>query len=268
MVTPPPPRKKWWLLAGLALGALGGVGVSYFVYWFLKPPATVTGTRFERGRAEAERLGCFLCHGPEGRVGTTNFVPDIDEVPAWSQGNFALYVKTPDEVREWILDGIPARMQADPEEATRVQQQLIKMPAYRGLVSSDVLADLEFYVTTAGLLLPQDEESKEAKGRSVAIKLGCFSCHGPEGRMRAHNEGSLKGYIPSWDSSDYEELVKNEGELKEWVLDGAPRRLSSNPAASYFLTRQVVKMPAYKGRITDEELGELVAYVNFVRARK
>lgn len=264
----PTPRARGALVLGLALGVAGGVSAAYFVYWFLQPPATATGTRFERGRREADRLGCFTCHGPEGRVGTTNFVPDIDEVPAWSQGNFAIYVKSPDEVREWILDGLPGRMRADPEEVKRVGQQLVKMPAYRGFVSTEALADLEFYVASAGLMFPQDEESPEARGRAVAIKLGCFSCHGPEGRMRTHNEGSLKGYIPSWDSSDYEELVKNKAELREWVLDGAPARLSKNPAASYFLTRQVVKMPAYKGHITDEELNDLVAYVGFVRARK
>ena len=265
MVSVPFGRTRVFL--GAVAGVLLGVGASGGIFWFLQPPPSVTGSRFERGRREAERLGCFLCHGPDGRAGTTNFIPELDEVPSWSQGNFAAYVKAPEEVREWILDGSPARMLADPAEVKRIEGLLIKMPAYRGFVSYETLSDLEFYVTASGLLLPQAEDSPEGRGRAVMVRLGCFGCHGAEGRGRAHNEGSLKGYIPAWDSADYLELVESPQELREWVLDGVPKRLSSNPAASYFLTRQVVKMPAYRGQISAEELEDLVTYLGFLRAR-
>lgn len=251
-------------IAGLAIG----LAVAFGVQRFLAPPVSETQSRFERGRQVADRTGCFLCHGAEGRVGTTNFLPDIDEVPAWSPGNFAIYVKSVDEVREWIADGAPKRMLSDPAERDRIAKQLVKMPAYRAHLTANELEDLVFYVTAAGLLLPQDENTPEGRGRAVLVRLGCASCHGPEGRARPKNIGALKGYIPSWDSSDWDELVKDPQELREWVLDGAPKRLRSNPAANFFLTSQLVKMPAYRGHLDDQELEDLVAYVQFVRTRK
>lgn len=261
-------NKRVVLAAVAVAGILVGLATAFGIQRFLAPPVSETGSRFERGRVLADKMGCFLCHGPDGRAGTTNFLPELDEVPSWSQGNFATYVKSADEVREWILDGAPKRMLADPEEKRRISQQLIKMPAYRKQLTAAELEDLIFYVTAAGLLFPLDENSPEGRGRAVVLRLGCYGCHGAEGRGRAPNKGSLKGYIPSWDSSDWNELVENPQELREWVLDGAPKRLRSNPAANFFLTSQMVTMPSYRGHLDDKELEDLVTYVQFVRSRK
>ena len=89
---------------------------------------------------------------------------------------------------------------------------------------------------------------------------------GPSWRCGAgRNPGSLKGYIPPWDGRDFPDLVANDNELREWILSGRPQRLQSNPAARFFLDRQTIRMPAFRGQITDEELRAIEAYIGWLR---
>jgi mono/diheme cytochrome c family protein len=79
------------------------------------------------------------------------------------------------------------------------------------------------------------------------------------------NPGSFKRYIPPWDSADFDELVKNDQELRQWILTGGIDRFRKNPAARFFLERQVIKMPAYAGELDDGELDAVIAYIEWVR---
>ena len=57
-----------------------------------------------RGVALAGELGCFSCHGPEGRAGIAD--PGHPQgVPAWSGGVWMMYVASDEEIRRIILDG-------------------------------------------------------------------------------------------------------------------------------------------------------------------
>jgi mono/diheme cytochrome c family protein len=78
-------------------------------------------------------------------------------------------------------------------------------------------------------------------------------------------ESSLKGYIPSWDGGDFPELARDEAEVREWILDGSPRRLRESRLASFFIKRQVLQMPAYRGKLTDDEVARLLDYVRGLR---
>ena len=104
-----------------------------------------------------------------------------------------------------------------------------------------------------------------AAGRDTAARLGCFTCHGPQGRGDTPNPGSLKGYVPSWSGADFPELARDEGEIREWVKDGSPKRLRENPVAAFFLGRQAIRMPAYGERVTEEEMRRIVAYIGWLR---
>jgi hypothetical protein len=73
------------------------------------------------------------------------------------------------------------------------------------------------------------------------------------------------GYIPPWDGPDLPELAKDDGELREWILDGSCKRLREHPIAKRFINGQVVQMPAYRGHIAAEDVERLVAYVNWLR---
>jgi mono/diheme cytochrome c family protein len=109
------------------------------------------------------------------------------------------------------------------------------------------------------------EEPAVRTGYAIAERLGCFRCHGPGGRGASRNPGSLKGYIPPWDGRDFAELVLDEAELREWILGGRPQRLQANPLARFFLDRQAIRMPAFRGRIKEEELRALESYIGWLR---
>jgi mono/diheme cytochrome c family protein len=168
-----------------------------------------------------------------------------------------LYNHEPGDVRAWILDGHPPGQRPD-------RGALLKMPAYRGRMSAAELADLTVYVLTVSQFgAPPD--TKTLAGRDVALRFGCFGCHGAEGRGSIADPGSLKGYVPAWDGGDYADLVRGDAELRQWVQKGAADRLRANPAARHFLEGEVIQMPAFGDRIKPAELAALTAYVHWVR---
>ena len=207
----------------------------------------------QRGADLAVAHGCVGCH--QGR-GESPLLPrpftDLDDdVEA-------------ETLREWILDGMPRSVRQDPELREALEAAAIRMPAWRERLSTAEVDDLVAYLRAlAGADVP--EEPLALTGHTVAERLGCFRCHGPGGRGAARNPGSLKGYIPPWDGRDFPELVLDEAELREWILGGRPQRLQTNPLARFFLDRQAIRMPAFRGRITEEELLALEAYISWLR---
>src|SRR5437899_1137856 len=84
-----------------------------------------------RGLHVAQRAGCFGCHGPNGGGGVKNPGSSDGEVPGFSEGTPMMWVKSDDEVREYILDGWPKRKANDPTYKEKTKNQLLFMPAYR-----------------------------------------------------------------------------------------------------------------------------------------
>jgi len=215
----------------------------------------------ERGFRVAQAHGCFTCHGPGGLKG---YEDDgrVGSVPPFTADEVSAHAKTTDEIREWILDGMPRRLRNEPPEPG--EPPVITMPAWRDVLTTRQVEDLVAYVVAVSDFGPAPEGQALA-GRDAALTLGCFQCHGPQGRGNPPNPGSLKGYIPSWDGADFRELVKDDGELREWIRDGSPKRLREHRIAGYFIENQAVKMPAYHDRVKEEELQALAAYIRWVR---
>jgi mono/diheme cytochrome c family protein len=217
----------------------------------------------QRGFAVAAATGCFACHGVGGLPGFEDRVGGIGDVPPFSHDALETYVKSEAEIREWILDGAPRRLREEPEPPDE-KPDLLRMPAWRDVLSAWQVDDLVAYVKAASDYdLPKDPQVEA--GRQAAMRLACFGCHGPQGRGSLPNPRSFRGCIPAWDGPDFAELAANEDEVREWILDGSPRRLRDHPVARVFLRREAVQMPAYRGRLIEGELESLLAYIRWLR---
>ena len=252
-------RSPVWFVACVALGIV----LTYPAVRDLVVMVEVTPA--ERGYSIALRSGCFNCHGANGAGGVKNPGSKDGEVPGFSGGTPMMWVKNEQELREYILDGAPARKHADPQYRQQMASQLLAMPAFRGFTGARDVDDLIVYLrAVSGLIAPPEEMA--AKGQEVAYRLGCFQCHGPMGAGVSANPGSFKGYIPGWWGNDFRDLVHDDDELRSWILAGEIPRLRDNPIAAYFIHRQRVYMPAYRDFIGDADLNALMRYVRWINA--
>jgi len=217
----------------------------------------------ERGRRLAQATGCFACHGPGGLQGTANPGRTDGTVPTYT-GDLMMFADTRDEIRQWIRDGVTEKKAQSESWKAERRRGVLKMPAFRERLSPDQIEDLvAFVAAVTGLDTPTD--SLAATGLERAKALGCIGCHGPGGRLALANPRSFKGYVPSWDSDDFAELVRTRAEFDQWVGDGVSRSLKDNPFATFFLHRAVLKMPAYKDHLEPGDLNALWAYVRWLR---
>ncbi len=248
--------KRFLVVGVLALALAGGalLGVRHF--------RRAESTPALRGEAIARAQGCFACHGPEGRGGVADPGARSGFVPGWDGPTVATYALNETEIVAWILDGKPARLKNVDLHLGR--QPLLPMPAYRGKLSAPEMDNLMAYFRSVSAF-DTNITALAYEGLHEAQKLGCFACHGPAGVGGATNPGSFKGHIPAWDGSEYGELVRDDAELREWILDGAPKRLRDHPAARHFLDAQRVQMPAYRAVIADDQLAKIMGYVAWRR---
>jgi mono/diheme cytochrome c family protein len=242
-----------------ALAALLALSATLFGLWRRPVPS-----RVQRGWVVASQKGCFGCHGPGGIRGMADPGHGLDEVPPFSGGVLTMYAQNEGEIREWILDGLPRRVRDDPEQMKLRASAIISMPAWRGRLSARETDDLVAFVkAVADFETPPD--AKASEGHDLAARLGCFNCHGPQGRGSMPNPRSFKGYIPSWDGSDFADLARGDGEIREWVLDGRPRRLQEDRLARFYLHRALIQMPPYRGHVAPADVDRLVDYIHWVR---
>jgi len=202
----------------------------------------------QRGARLAAERGCLSCHGPGGRLADPDGTRGIGSAPSFEHDDVAEYARTEAELRE-EPDAGPA--------------PLLQMPAWRGRLAPAEVDHLVAYVKAVSDFDPLPEAA--AAGRDVAARLGCFSCHGPQGRFDTPNPGSLKGYVPAWSGADFEELARDDAEIREWIKDGGPKRLRDNPVAAFFLRRQAIRMPAYADRASEDEVRQVTAYIRWLR---
>ena len=221
-------------------------------------------TPARRGQRLAAELGCFSCHGPGGGGGTKNPGSEETSVPAFTERTQMMYVKTDDDLREYVLDGAPRRKREDPDYRAKMEAAALRMPAYRAFVSAAQVDDLvAFLRATSGQILP--DEAQAARGNDVATDLGCAACHGPLGAGGVRNPGSFKGYIPAFWGADFDDLVRDDDELRTWIAKGEIPRIAEHPIGGRFVRQQEIKMPAYGRFLPDADIDALVAYVRWIR---
>lgn len=240
------------------------VGTSFAGYPYVRAlMLQVEVTPAERGFQVALDAGCFSCHGPNGIGGVKNPGNRDGEVPGFIEGMPMMWADNEQELRDYILDGAPPRKREDPKFIEESAGWMLQMPAYRGFLSERDVDDLVAYIgAVSGLIAPADDLA--LAGMELAYEFACFDCHGPMGAGGVRNPGSFKGYIPGWWGHDYRDLVRDDEELRGWILDGGIPRLTEHPIAPYFIERQRIQMPAYRERIDEEQLAALMAYVTWV----
>ena len=250
-------RRRVLLLAGF-IAVIGAIVAAYTLFAPHLTPA-------ERGRRLAEANGCFGCHGPEGIRGAANPGRTDGNVPKY-EGTLMMFAESEDEVREWIRDGVTASRRNSESWKAERKRGAVRMPAYGKRLSKRQIDDLVAFVMAAAGE-PSPEDSLAAYGRDRAETLGCIGCHGIGGQYARPNPGSLKGYVPPWNGSDFTELVASRAEFGEWVERGISRRFESNPAAQFFLKRAPLRMPAYEKHLEPGDVDALWAYVQWLRQR-
>jgi mono/diheme cytochrome c family protein len=242
------------LLASIVLLPTTGLGVASWWRSSDVGPA-------QRGARLAAELGCLGCHGPGGRLADPEGTLGVGTVPSFDHDDVTSYAKSEAEIREWIRDGRPRRLT---EEEGYERDPVLRMPAWGDRLSPQELDQLVAYVRAVSDFDAVPEPA--ASGRDAAARLGCFTCHGPQGRFDTPNPGSLKGHIPSWTGRDFAELARDDGEIREWIREGSPRRLRDNPVAAFFLRRQAIRMPAFGSRVSDADMERIVGYIRWLRS--
>jgi mono/diheme cytochrome c family protein len=211
-----------------------------------------------KGMRLAHRNGCFACHSAPHNLEVTNPASPFETIPSFAGGNLMMYVDRPEEVKEWIRDGVTAKRKADPEAFEKYQAQLIRMPAFGEVLAQREIDALAAYVLAAdGYNTPPDEPAR--RGEEIA-RSHCLGCHNVGGAGGLRNPGSPFGYVPAWWGADFRDLVKDDAELREWITTGSSRRVAGLPLAAWFWRRQRVSMPAYD-QLPAEDVDALVAYI-------
>ncbi len=217
--------------------------------WLLWSSATTAEqTPYTRGATLAEAHGCLACHS--GALTGAMEVPPLQgcELPV-------------EEFQSWVLYGGPQA------QIGQAPQSGFGMPAYEGRLNPQDLQDLLAWSQIAGHETPtQGVLSELARAEQVAHKAGCFDCHGPLGQGGIKNTGSFTGAIPGFSGEQFKHLCDDSdpAAIEEWIRHGASERfLSGDPLAGLgrsFMSRQLTKMPAYQGVLSDEEIALLVQY--------
>jgi mono/diheme cytochrome c family protein len=252
-------------LALVALVAVVVAETAWLVYPAVRRRVIPTeDTSAARGQQLAHALGCFACHGPGGAGAVKNPGSEEGEVPAFTERTQMMYVKSTQDLREYILDGAPRRKREDPDYRKKMDAAVLRMPAYRPFVTDAQVEDLVAYLRAASdQIVPEDATA--ARGAELAATLHCFACHGPLGAGGVPDPGSFKGYVPGFWGADFDELVHDDDELRQWIAEGRIARIAEHPVGRAFFERQAIKMPAYGEHVSADDITALAAYVRWIR---
>ena len=87
------------------------------------------------------------------------------------------------------------------------------------------------------------------RGADLAAAQGCLGCHGGPG---------VSPLLPR-PFADLDDV--DRATLREWILDGMPRRVRQDPERRETLEVAAIRMPAWRGRLSHAQVDDLVAYL-------
>ncbi len=98
------------------------------------------------------------------------------------------------------------------------------------------------------------------RGRRLAERTGCFTCHGPEGSRGAANPGRADRSVPTYEG-DLMMYAERPEEIRQWIRDGATAKRSGSTTWRRERDRGVLRMPAFGHRLRASQIEDLVAFV-------
>jgi mono/diheme cytochrome c family protein len=92
------------------------------------------------------------------------------------------------------------------------------------------------------------------RGRAVALRSGCFGCHGADGANPIPDPGLQTGSVPKWIGGTWMMWNDSPQDIRGWILNGHPAGRQPDEKA-------LIAMPAFRDHLSDQEVDDLVAYV-------
>jgi mono/diheme cytochrome c family protein len=127
------------------------------------------------------------------------------------------------------------------------------------------LARLIFLVAVLGIagwaIVARPQLPAAERGRRLAERSGCFTCHGPGGIRGVANHGRADRTVPTFEG-DVMMYAKNDDDLRAWIRDGVTQRKGESVSWREARDRGALRMPAYGRRFDRRQLDDFVAYIN------
>lgn len=104
------------------------------------------------------------------------------------------------------------------------------------------------------------ESSPASRGARLAVRAGCFSCHGDGGNSGVPNPSAEEALeirrVPTLTSERH-----SVAQLRQWIANGISDAKKSSQARLAARQRKAIEMPAFADRLSGGEIDDLSAYV-------
>lgn len=99
------------------------------------------------------------------------------------------------------------------------------------------------------------------RGRRIAERWGCFTCHGAGGIHGVANHGRVDKTVPGFEG-DVMMYAKNDADIHEWIRDGVPKRRAESHTWQDQRDKGALRMPRFGRVLSESQIDDLVAFVN------
>lgn len=191
---------------------------------------------------------CAGCHGKDGK------------------GNAAMAKALKTDAAVLDLTSPSARQKSDEDILKIILEGKNKMPPSKQLTADDQKAVLDYAKSLSGTKPPAEQSAEKSESSPAAVAVAapaafsaeaqkdyaksCASCHGKDGKGSAAMAKVFKVDPAALDLVDDDSLGKSDADHIRIIADG------------------LNKMPAYKGKISDKIIAEIVAYYRSLKPAK
>ena len=184
------------------------------------------------------QFACAQCHGDQGGGGVSPYVPALDSI-------------APNLTAQQLTTTI--------EHGAGVSQDPTRpfMPIWHGIIAKPQINELVAYmkagfpdVPGADAVAVPTGQGDATAGQALYTKYGCINCHGPNGLGGVPNPQSPDTVVPPLVGKDF------HGEFSDKDIADIIR------TGSVIGKAPIVSMPHWGSILTDQQIAELVAYIN------